>query len=662
MRVFTFHLPQITKQQLLLLIIAIICFIGYVLLERKPNSVDFSKETAVERMPRAGLTLRDKEFFLDGKPLRILSGAIHYFRVVPEYWKDRLLKLKAMGLNTVETYVAWNLHEEVKGEFKFDGNLDIKAFIKIAQDLGLYVILRPGPYICSEWDFGGLPSWLLSDPHMKPRSMYPPFVQAGDQYLKALLPIVSPLQYSKGGPIIAFQIENEYGSYPDADVAYLEHLKMVMINGGITELLFTSDNHGDPFPSLPNVLRTINFGVRKDAKLKLEELKKTQPDKPVMVMEYWLGWFDHWGRPHHVRDAKAVADTMEEILKFGASVNLYMFHGGTNFGFMNGANELVPVTTSYDYDAPLSEAGDTTAKYHALKAMIIKSYASENSMPPNLSHVPANSPKKDYGKVEMQQQMTLPELLQHHIPVESDHVMPMEQLPVNNNGGQGYGFILYQAELTDFPKEIVMEQVFDRAQVILDSMLIHTYDASLEDRSSVHVTVNKHLTQETIKDLLQLKSHKLEILVENMGRTNIGWDLKKLRKGISGEVKIDDKSHNKWRIYPLEFKPHTLSRIKEKGTWSDVSAERPQGPHLYRGTFQVNDEPQDTFLNMENWTKGVCFINGHNLGRYWIKGPQGTLYVPAPWLQKGQNELIIFELHDYKSAEVSFTTSPIFKE
>jgi len=240
----------------------------------------------------------------------------------------------------------------------------------------------------------------------------------------------------------------------------------------------------------------------------------------------------------------------------------------------------------------------------------------------------------------------------------------MEQLPINNNGGQGYGFILYQTELATFPEEIEMEQVFDRAQVIIDSMLIHTYDASLEDRSSVRVTVSRHLTQPTIKDLLELKSHKLEILVENMGRTNIGWDMKKLRKGISGDVKIDDKSYNKWRIYPLEFKPHILSRIKEKGTWSDMSAgsKSLQGPHLYRGTFQVNDVPRDTFLNMENWTKGVCFINGHNLGRYWTKGPQGTLYLPAPWLQKGENELVIFELHDYKSAEVSFSTSPIFKE
>ncbi|KAL9963399.1 hypothetical protein ACROYT_G026909 [Oculina patagonica] len=561
-------------------------------------------------------------------------------------------------------YIAWNLHEEIKGQFKFDGNLDIEAFIKVAQELGLYVILRPGPYICSEWDFGGLPSWLLNDPNMQPRSMYPPFVEAGDRFFKKLLPIVAPLQYSKGGPIIAFQIENEYGSYPGADVKYLEHLKTIMINEGITELLFTSDNYlglEKELLSMPNVLKTINFGVQKDAKLQLVQLKEKQPDKPVMVTEYWLGWFDQWGRQHRVRDAKAAGDIMEEILKFGASVNLYMFHGGTNFGFMNGANDLVPVTTSYDYDGPLSEAGDTTPKYHTIKA-IIEQYAPEHSIPEKRPRVPVNSQKMDYGKVKIQQIMSLTQLLQYHTPVESDDVMPMEQLPINNNGGQGYGFILYQTELPHLPKEIVIEQVLDRAQVLLDNLLIYTYDASVEYKSPVRVAVNKHLTQPVIDRLLESKNVKLEILVENMGRTNIGWDIKKLRKGINGKVKIDDQSQTKWRVYPLEFKQDALSRIKEQGKWNDMGQDKvTQGPTLYKGTFEINDKPKDTFLNMENWTKGVCFINGHNLGRYWIKGPQQTLYVPAPWLQKGENELIIFEVHNYKSAEVSFTTSPIYE-
>jgi len=655
------------KQKLFLLCITLICFIGYWFLRRTDSSLKpVSELKHVPVVNKSGhrtitgpsLKMDEKDFFLNGKPLRILSGAIHYFRVVPEYWKDRLLKLKAMGLNTIETYVAWNLHEEVKGQFKFDGNLDIRAFIKLAQELQLYVIVRPGPYICSEWDFGGLPSWLLHDPHMEPRSMYPPFIEATEQFFKTLLPIFVPLQYSKGGPIIAFQIENEYGSYYSDDVKYMEHLKSLMISEGITELLFTSDNaHGleKQFLSLSNVLKTINFGA--SAGPKLEFLSEIQPDKPAMVAEFWDGWFDHWGEMHNKRDPDMVAATMEEILTFGASVNLYMFHGGSNFGFMNGANSLQPTSTSYDYDAPLSEAGDTTPKYNALRN-VLKKHAPKHSFPKDLPAVPKNSSKKAYGKVQITQRMPLSDLLKYHTPIESDKVMPMEQLPINNDGGQGYGFILYQTELTQFPKEILIEKVLDRAQVLLNSLPIYTYDASLEYKSAVEIQVD-----EKVASLLK-KPYKLEILVENMGRTNIGWEMYKLRKGISGKVQINGQTHTKhrWKIFSLEFKPDILSRIKDKGKWRALSKKPKKVPSLYMGTFTINEDPKDTFLHMKDWTKGVCFVNGHNLGRYWIKGPQETLYVPAPWLKKGINELIIFELHSFSSADVSFTASPVFTE
>lgn len=616
------------------------------------------KKKTEDAVTGPSLKMDDKDFFLNGKPLRILSGAIHYFRVVPEYWRDRLLKLKAMGLNTVESYIAWNLHEEVQGEFNFVGNLDIRAFIKLAQELNLYVIIRPGPYICSEWDFGGLPSWLLRDPHMEPRSMYRPFIEAANQFFGRILPIFVPLQYSRGGPIIAFQIENEYGSYYSDDVEYMNHLKSLMINGGITELLFTSDNSGGlnkQFLSLPNVLKTVNFG--RDANPKLRKLKGIQPDKPTMVTEFWDGWFDHWGEEHHTQSADTAAATMEDILKFGASVNLYMFHGGTNFGFMNGANALYPTTTSYDYDGPLSEAGDTTPKYMALRN-ILKQHAPKHSFPEHLPVVPGNSPKKAYGKVDIKEHMPLSALLQYHTPVESDEVMPMEQLPINNDGGQGYGFILYQTELSQSPKKIVIEKVLDRAQVLLDSLPIHTYDASLEYKSSVEIEVDEKLAS-----VVKVPC-KLEILVENMGRTNIGWEMNKLRKGISGKVEVNGQRNtkHKWKIFSLEFKKDIFLSLKKKGQWSDLSVKSEKAPSLYRGTFTVDKEPKDTFLYMKHWTKGVCFINGHNLGRYWKRGPQETLFVPAPWLQKGENELIIFELHTFSSADVSFVASPIFKK
>lgn len=625
---------------------------SYLLLRRSKSRTDDNLVTW------PSVKMNKSDFILNGKPLRILSGAIHYFRVVPEYWKDRLLKLKGMGLNTVETYVPWNLHEEVRGQFKFNGNLHISAFVKLAHELDLFVIIRPGPYICSEWDFGGLPSWLLHDPEMEPRSMYPPFIEATERYFQKLLPILVPLQFYRGGPIIAFQIENEYGSFYTDDVKYMGHLKSLMITGGIKELLFTSDNHvglRKDFLALPDVFLTVNFG--NNAQERLHLIREIQPDKPALVAEFWDGWFDHWGEEHHVRDTETVANILKQVLDSGASFNLYMFHGGTNFGFMNGANELQPTTTSYDYDAPLSEAGDITLKYTALRNVLQK-HAPKDSVPKGafkLLPVLQNSAKRSYGKVELKHYMSLSQLLQYHKSVESDKVLSMEELPINNNGGQGYGFILYQTEISQVPREISINKVLDRAQVLLNSLPVHTYDASLGFKSTIELKIDDKVSSQ-----LEMPC-KVEILVENMGRSNYGGTVWQSRKGISGSVWINRQNHTKlgWKIFPLEFKVEVLSRIKG-GRWSALPENQPRSPALYRGTFTIDDEPKDTFLLMKNWTKGVCFINGHNLGRYWSKGPQQTLYVPAPWLQKGQNELIIFELHSFSSADVSFVESQIF--
>lgn len=625
---------------------------SYLLLRRSKSRTDDNLVTW------PSVKMNKSDFILNGKPLRILSGAIHYFRVVPEYWKDRLLKLKGMGLNTVETYVPWNLHEEVRGQFKFNGNLDISAFVKLAHGLDLFVIIRPGPYICSEWDFGGLPSWLLHDPEMEPRSMYPPFIEATERYFQKLLPILVPLQFYRGGPIIAFQIENEYGSFYTDDVKYMGHLKSLMITGGIKELLFTSDNHvglRKDFLALPDVFLTVNFG--NNAQERLHLIREIQPDKPALVAEFWDGWFDHWGEEHHVRDTETVANILKQVLDSGASFNLYMFHGGTNFGFMNGANELQPTTTSYDYDAPLSEAGDITLKYTALRNVLQK-HAPKDSVPKGafkLLPVLQNSAKRSYGKVELKHYMSLSQLLQYHKSVESDKVLSMEELPINNNGGQGYGFILYQTEISQVPREISINKVLDRAQVLLNSLPVHTYDASLGFKSTIELKIDDKVSSQ-----LEMPC-KVEILVENMGRSNYGGTVWQSRKGISGSVWINRQNHTKlgWKIFPLEFKVEVLSRIKDGG-WSALPENQPRSPALYWGTFTIDDEPKDTFLLMKNWTKGVCFINGHNLGRYWSKGPQQTLYVPAPWLQKGQNELIIFELHSFSSADVSFVESQIF--
>ncbi|KAL9963398.1 hypothetical protein ACROYT_G026908 [Oculina patagonica] len=622
-------------------------------------------------MERRVLRTEKRQFMLEEKPFRILSGAIHYFRVVPEYWKDRLLKLKAMGLNTVETYVPWNLHEEIKGQFNFKGILDIAGFIKEAQSVGLYVIVRPGPYICAEWDLGGLPSWLLHDPNMNLRSMYRPYLHAVEKYFKKLLPILVPLQYSQAGPIIAFQVENEYGSFGEHELSkeYMAFLKTLMINEGISELLFTSDGiqqmEATYYPELPGVLKTANF--QSNETVYLNRLRQLQPDKPLMVAEFWPGWFDHWGEQHHKMEVKKVAQRVSNILRMGASINFYMFHGGTNFGFMNGGNAVKnefkykPTVTSYDYDAPLSEAGDITEKFRALKEVIQKYNPDANKQ------IVLNDRHKrtTYEDIEMQHVLELADMLPFFTPVETENVMSMEQLPINNKGGQGYGFTLYQKELDSVPEEITIHNVSDRAQVFLDFKPIHTIDAMKLDK---HYIDEKELWKVTIKlEESQIGIEKgskvqLDILVENMGRVNFLKEMNRQRKGILGDVVIDGKKQTGWKIYPMDFKANFFNRLGRESEWRKIKeGELPSVPSLYRGTFELTEEPKDTFLHMKSWTKGVCFINGHNLGRYWNIGPQETLYLPAPWLNKGDNELLVFELEKCEVPDVAFLTEPKIK-
>lgn len=606
-----------------------------------------------------------EEFYLEGKPFRILSGSIHYFRVVPEYWRDRLLKLKAMGLNTVETYVPWNLHEEIRGQFNFQGILDVVHFIKLAQDVGLYVIIRPGPYICAEWELGGLPSWLLRDPKMKLRSMHPAYIHAVDNYFNKLLPMFVPLQFSYGGPIIAFQVENEYGSFGEKlSVEYMMHLKKLMIKNGLKELLFTSDGikqlKAHHYPHVRGVLKTANF--QNNVTNKLIDLKQLQPDKPLMVTEFWPGWFDHWGEPHHQMEAEKVAQRVSNVLEAGASINLYMFHGGTTFGFLNGANavkenfQYQPTVSSYDYDAPLSEAGDVTKKYKLLRDVFAKYNADvKGKIPFKEKHE-----RTAYDDVEMKHVVPLSDIFPlFGPPIQRENVVPMEELPINKNSGQSFGFILYQTELESFPTEIIIRNVRDRAQVFLDFELVKTIDAMKADQHfidetelwDVKIPVNGG---KKVKEAVQL-----DILVENMGRVNYGLDMDRQRKGILRGVEVDGKRKTNWNIYPMEFKPNFFEKLEEQAEWRKIGMENlPSMPSLYRGTFDINSNPKDTFLHMKDWTKGIVFINGHNLGRYWKIGPQLTMYLPSPWLRKGTNQLLIFELDRCETPMVSFVEEP----
>jgi beta-galactosidase len=574
-------------------------------------------------------TYDSETFLLRGKRFRILAGAMHYFRIHPDHWLDRLLKLKAMGLNTVETYVAWNVHEPTPGEFRFDGRLDVAAYVRLAAKLGLYVIVRPGPYICSEWDMGGLPAWLLADSNMRLRCSHEPYLTAVDRYLDALLPLLAPLQITRGGPILAMQVENEYGNYGN-DKDYLKYLADGFRGRQIDIPLFTSDGlSGEMLANgtLPGLLATVNFDS--DVETAFANLRQFQPDGPLMCTEFWDGWFDHWGEEHHTRDAGETAVVLDKMLATGASVSFYMFHGGTNFGFMNGANcengRYRPTITSYDYDAPLTEAGDPAAKYLAFREVIAR-----HELVPGLA-IPESSPKMALGQVELTEAVGLFDALDILTsPAQRIAPEPMEML------GQSHGFILYQIEISG-PRnaaDLTIRDVHDRALVFLDGRYL-----GLVEREKPETPLAFEIPPE---------GATLDILVENMGRVNYGPDLLD-RKGITEGVLLGEQFLYGWTIYPLPL--DDLSGL------SFAAAETIAGPAFFRGTFRVT-AAEDTFLALPGWTKGVCWINGFNLGRYWERGPQRTLYVPGPLLREGDNEVIVFELHRVEGRMVAFRDRP----
>ncbi|GAA4876219.1 beta-galactosidase [Paenibacillus vulneris] len=581
------------------------------------------------------LQAKNRQFLLDGEPFQILSGAIHYFRVVPEYWEDRLLKLKACGFNTVETYLPWNLHEPKENTFCFEGLADVEGFIRLAGDLGLHVIVRPSPYICAEWEFGGLPAWLLRYSDIRLRCMDRTYLEKVDRYYDELIPRLVPLLSTNGGPILAVQIENEYGSYGN-DKAYLAYLRDGLIRRGVDVLLFTSDGPTDGMlqgGTLPDVLATVNFGSKPEEAF--EKFREYRPDEPLMCMEYWNGWFDHWLKPHHTREADDVADVFERMLQAGASVNFYMFHGGTNFGFYNGANfqeKYEATVTSYDYDSPLSECGDETEKFHAVRRVISKYQGVPlESFPP----MPQPTIKKSYGRIALNEQADV----LAHLPLLSEPVQrtcpePMELL------GQSYGFIVYSTQISG-PRTgelLHLDEVHDRAQVFLDGV----YQGTVErwNPQPIELTVSK-------------PGARLDIIVENMGRVNYGPKLKDY-KGITHGVRLNNQFLFDWTIYPLPLE--SLASIPFEKT-AEEAAERKDRPVFYRGELEV-EERGDTFIRMEGWTKGVVWINGFNLGRYWNQGPTRTLYVPAPLLRAGRNEIVVLELHHTEKTTIELVDTP----
>lgn len=570
----------------------------------------------------------EQDFLLNEEPFRILSGAIHYFRVHPDLWADRIRKARLMGLNTIETYVPWNEHSPVPGRFDTEGGLDLGRFLDLVAAEGMRAIVRPGPFICAEWDNGGLPAWLFTDPTIGVRSSEPGYLAAVDSFFEALLPIVVTRQITHGGPVILVQIENEYGAYGN-DKVYLRHLVDLTKRLGIVVPLFSCDQ---PFGSmiedgsLPELHKTGTFGSRSVERLAF--LRDRQPTGPLMCAEFWNGWFDNWGTHHHTTDAAASAADLDALLSAGASVNIYMFHGGTNFGFTNGANDkgiYEPTITSYDYDAPLSEDGQPTAKYFAFRDVIAKHF-------PNTSEAPLARPVAETAAVTVSRYVPLLSAGGMPITVVPGTVPPVEVT------GQYRGFYMYGITL-ESGGVLSFTEIRDRAQFFLNGAPVGV--------------VSRDLGECTI--VIPAAGH-LQILLEDQGRVNYGQRIGEA-KGLMGPAMLNGAELLNWELQSVDLESLDQFREAAQDAIAVGISDAVPGPSVSFGTFQA-DEPGDRFLRLDGWTKGNAFVNGFNLGRYWSRGPQRTLYVPGPLLREGDNELAILELHGSSTTEVHFVAAP----
>ncbi len=569
-------------------------------------------------------------FLMDGKPYQIISGEMHYPRIPREYWQDRFRKARAMGLNTITTYAFWNVHEPSPGVYDFTGQNDIAEYIREAQAAGLNVILRPGPYVCAEWEFGGYPSWLLKDKSLVLRSQNPAYTEAVHRWLTRLGQEIRPLLLKNSGPIIAIQLENEYGSFGN-DKGYLERLKKELINSGMADtLLYTADG---PLQiskgSLPEFPAVINFGTG-NAEKSFSQLAKQRPDGLRMAGEYWAGWFDHWGEKHHVTDGNKEAAEFRWMLEHGYSVSMYMFHGGTNFGWMNGANfdskkNYQPITTSYDYDAPLDEKGEPRAKFSAFRKVIVDI---TGITPPQL---PEQTPRTAFPVKPIMLTASLWSNLPK--PISSKSLLTFEDLD------QAYGYVLYRTTINEGDGgTLVLNGLHDYAQIYIDQKLVGALD--------------RRLGANTLELPRQVHASTLDILVENTGRVNYTKAILTERKGLTGTVTLDGSQPAHWEIYSLPM--DNLSHLQfHPGVC--------EGPCFFRTKMLVK-QPADTYLDMRGLHKGMLWIGARPLGHFWSIGPQYSLYTPGPWLTRGNNEITFFDLMGDSSDRLATAIEPIFSK
>ncbi|XP_003744556.1 beta-galactosidase [Galendromus occidentalis] len=600
--------------------------------------------SAAARAPEFVVDYDNNCFSRDGKPFQMISGSLHYFNVPEQLWEDRLLAMRNCGVNTVQTYVEWRTLEPRNNVFDFTGRNNITRFIKIAQKVGLLVNLRPGPYICSEREMGGLPWWLMQvNPRMKIRTNDAEYMSFVERYWRKLLPLLRPLLYSRGGPIILVQIENEYGSYSACDFSYtaaLRDLAMSLLGENVVYYSTDGDRDGDlKCGKNEGVFTTVDFGVTSDVKSSFAAQRRHQMKGPLVNSEYYTGWLDHWGGIHETVPTAAVVRSLDEMLAMNASVNMYMFHGGTNFGFDNGANldsVYQPCPTTYDYDAPLTEAGDPTEKYFAIKN-VIRKYA------PVPDDDPVAKPKLALGNILLRKKLDLETtvgVLENLMKVhKSTNPMSFEDVD------QPYGLVAYETTISFRPFSPSLLKV-----------------PGLKDRGYVYVDYELRgiLSREAGIYEMPLKirqNQTLTILVENQGRVNFGDGILD-PKGIVKPVQLGSRTLMNWRNIPLpeqsggSYGFSTLEMFAhdvQAGFSKHFTSSRDlTGFGVYEGSFQIPDRNQvllDTYIHPSGWGKGYLYINGVNLGRYWPdQGPQVTLYVPSPFLKLGRNNITVVEL------------------
>lgn len=577
-------------------------------------------------------------FLLDGKPFVVKAAELHYTRIPKDYWGHRIEMCKALGMNTICIYIFWNIHEQEEGQFDFTGQNDIAAFCRVAQEHGMYVIVRPGPYVCAEWEMGGLPWWLLKKKDVALRTLDPYYMERVSVFMKEVGKQLAPLQINRGGNIIMVQVENEYGSY-GINKPYVSAVRDLVRESGFTDVPLFQCDWSSNFTNnaLDDLLWTVNFGTGANIDQQFKKLKELRPETPLMCSEFWSGWFDHWGRKHETRPAKDMVQGIKDMLDRNISFSLYMTHGGTTFGHWGGANNPAysAMCSSYDYDAPISEAGWTTEKYFLLRDLL-KTYLPTGETLPD---VPDPLPVIEIPEIKFTQVAPLFNNLPKAKPTAT--IQPMEQF------GQGWGTILYRTTLpqsVEAGTTLAITEMHDWAQIFADGKLL----ARLDRRKGEFTTALPALKKGT----------QLDILVEAMGRVNFDKSIHD-RKGITEKVEListnNDAVHElkEWTVYNF---PVDYSFIINKDYQSRNTPETL--PAYYKATFNL-EETGDTFLDMSTWGKGMVWVNGHAMGRFWEIGPQQTLFMPGCWLKKGENEILVLDLKGPQKATIKGIKHPI---